>query len=130
MTSTDEKFVRTYARLMLRSTFVSLFGNGLQQRRKQIPSFGLSALARLAGKDKSTLSRDFAGTPNWRLDTVSDLAQALNMELRIEAIDKTNGAIVSATGRASTSSHFDLPKGVTPVSSVGTITKMVGSMST
>lgn len=97
----EHNFERDFARQMLRSNFVSLFASALKHRKTKTPSFGLVALARSIGKDKATLSRDFGGSPNWRLDTVADIAEALDLDLKIEAVDRASGVVIRATGPVS-----------------------------
>lgn len=98
MTTKPDEFSRAYDRLMLRSAFVSLIVNGLRHRKRAERSFGLSALARLVGKDKATLSRDLGGSPNWRSDTLADLANALDLEIRVSAVDRKTGAEIGCVG--------------------------------
>ena len=126
MTTTDKKFTRDYDRLMLRAAYVSLLFSGLQFRRKRDKTFGLSALARAVGKDKATLSRDFSGSPNWRLDTIADIAGALNLELRVSAVDRATGAAIGNTGDAETcSTQFEPTLTTTFVGPGKTTTTMI-----
>lgn len=100
MTYNTNDFSVKYDRLMLRSAFVSLIVNGIRHRKRRDSSFGLNALARLVGKDKATLSRDLGGSPNWRSDTLSDLANALDLEIRVSAIDRQTGEEIGCAGDA------------------------------
>jgi len=127
MMMTDKKFARDYDRLMLRAACVSLLFSGLQFRKKREKTFGLSALARAAGKDKATLSRDFSGSPNWRLDTIADIAGALNLELRMSAVDRATGVLIGNTGEAEACyTHFEPIIRTTPlVGNSGKITTIV-----
>lgn len=93
-----KNFDRDYARAMLRSEFVSMFVSALKFRKQRQPEFGVVALAKTIGKDKATLSRDLGGSPNWGLDTVSDLANALQCDLLVELVDRETGARIRATG--------------------------------
>lgn len=83
----DPKFRRSYARAMLRSAFVSLFWAIISERKKQ-GEFTLQGLAKKIGSSKHELSRWFNGDPNWTLNTVASIAEALEVELRIEAVDR------------------------------------------
>jgi transcriptional regulator with XRE-family HTH domain len=70
-----------YDRLMLRSAFVSLFWATLQDKGKQ-----LKFLAKELRVDKSAISRWFSSNPpNMQVDTISDIARALDLEIRITA---------------------------------------------
>jgi transcriptional regulator with XRE-family HTH domain len=94
-TATDR--LREYDRMMLRSSFVTVFWAAIQERRKA-GKFTLQGLAKALGTNKSAVSRWFSGqSPNWQVDTISDIADALNLELRIEAIDRTTGAKITPT---------------------------------
>ena len=73
-----------YDRLMLRSAFVSLFWAALQDKGRQ-----LKYLAKELQIDKSAISRWFSSSPpNWQVDTISDIARALDLEIRITAISR------------------------------------------
>lgn len=98
--NTDQKLNRLsiYDRHMLRSTFVSLFWAVISERRSK--GYKLKDLAQALGRDKSTVSRWFRDRPNWRLDTIADVAGALDLQLRIDAVDRSTGVIYTATGRA------------------------------
>lgn len=107
-TSDDrQQRLKEYDRLMLRSAFASLFWVALSERRRR-GKFTFKDLARLAGTSKSVVSRWFSGDqpPNWEVDSIADIAGALDIELRIEAIDRATGAVLSPTGaRAVTEAH-------------------------
>jgi len=93
-----ETRLRQYDRLMLRSAFVSLFWTAITERKRRF-KFTLQELARLVGTNKSAVSRWFrASPPNWTIDTIADIAGALNLELTIEATDRTTGTKFSASG--------------------------------
>ena len=90
-----EARLRDYDRTMLRSAFVSIFWNAITERRRR-EKFTLQELARRVGTNKSAASRWFSGSlPNWTLDTVADIAGALDLDLRIEALDRKTGDAVS-----------------------------------
>jgi hypothetical protein len=98
--STDTKsgFVREYDRLMLRSSFVSLFWAVIKERKRH-GKFTLRSIADAIGRDKSTVSRWFSNDqPNWELDTISDLAWALDLNLEVTARARDTGTIFASTG--------------------------------
>src|SRR3954454_16538055 len=83
--------------MMLRSSFQSLFWNVLLARKQQ-SKFTLSSLADRLGINKSYLSRSFSNPPNWQIDKISDMADALDVELIIQARDKATGALYTPSG--------------------------------
>jgi hypothetical protein len=60
------------------------------------------------GTNKAEVSRWFRGHPNWTVGTIANLAHALNVDLRIEAIDRTSGEIFTPAGIK----HFITPRTV------------------
>jgi len=93
--------LRVYDRHMFRSTLVSLFWNVIIERKKRSGGFKLQNLADALGISKSTVSRWFSSSlPNWEADTVSDIACALNLDLRIMAIDRADGTVYHAPYRS------------------------------
>jgi transcriptional regulator with XRE-family HTH domain len=99
----DPKFVRAYDRGMLRSAFVSLFWAVITERKKK--GFTFQALAKLLGTNKGEVSRWFNGDPNWTINTIANLASALDVDIKIEAIDRASGAIFTPAGLVRTSSQ-------------------------
>jgi transcriptional regulator with XRE-family HTH domain len=99
----DPKFVRGYDRTMLRAEFVSLFWSVIADRRKR-SSFTFQALAKSLGKNKGEVSRWFSGRPNWTINTIANLANALDLEIRVEAVERSTGRVFTPQGeiRAST----------------------------
>lgn len=93
----DPKLLLAYDRGMLRSAFVSLFWGIIMERRKR-GAFTLIALAKLLGTNKGEVSRWFSGSPNWTLNTIAAVANALNVDLRIEAIDRTTQQVFTPAG--------------------------------
>jgi transcriptional regulator with XRE-family HTH domain len=89
--------IRAFERGMLRSEVMSLFWAVISDRRERM-GFKLQSLADTLGIDKSGVSRWFSSRPNWRLNTVADIAYALNLELRITAIDCETGTVFSPSG--------------------------------
>src|SRR5262245_36246431 len=89
---------REYQRGMLRAAFGSLFWSALVQRKRDNRGFNQSTLAQELGVDRSVVSKWFAGEPNWRIDTIADLAVALDLELVIRARNRKTGRIHTAFG--------------------------------
>lgn len=85
----DPKFQMAYSRAMLRSSFVSLFWGIISERKKE-GGFTFQEFAKKVGSTKHEVSRWFNGDPNWTLNTVASIAHALDVELRIEAVDRSN----------------------------------------
>jgi transcriptional regulator with XRE-family HTH domain len=123
-TQSKSDHAREYERAMLRSAFVSLFWSVIADLKKR-RGYRLQELADAVGVDKSGVSRWFSGgNPNWTLNTVADVANALNVDLRIELIDRETKAVHTPQGqkvafeiaeygvrpRAFTSTHSDLVK--------------------
>jgi transcriptional regulator with XRE-family HTH domain len=91
--------LKEYDRLMLRSSFVSLFWSVIADLKKR-RGYRLQELADQIGVDKSGVSRWFSGNnPNWTLNTVSDLANALNVDLRVQAVDRETQAVHTPQGK-------------------------------
>jgi hypothetical protein len=88
---------REFARISLRSEFQSLFWNIFSVRKRQT-GFTFKALADALGINKSYVSRSFSSPPNWQIDKLSDMAEALGVELIVEARDKNGQVIYSASG--------------------------------
>ena len=90
--------VRAYDRAMIRAQFASLFWAAIMEKRKH-GQYPLSELAKALGRNKGEASRWFSGkAPNWTVGTIAEVAQALNLEIRIEAIDRATGMVLTASG--------------------------------
>jgi hypothetical protein len=88
---------------MLRSAWVSLFWNVIAFR-KENGGFALKMLAEKIGINKSAPSRWFSGDrPNWTVNTLSDIAEALNVDLEIYARDRQSGTRFSPIGKVAVS---------------------------
>lgn len=101
---------REFRRQMLRSSFQSLFWAVLVARKRR-SKFTLKALADKLGINKSYVTRSFSSPPNWQIDKMSDMADALGVDLVIEARDRATGEIFTPhgrVGRGETSSRADL----------------------
>jgi transcriptional regulator with XRE-family HTH domain len=94
---TDPKFVRAFERGVLRSAFVSLFW-GIIQERKKAGTFTLLALAKALTTNKAEVSRWFKGDPNWTVNTIASLANALNVDIEIKARDRVTGMVFTPAG--------------------------------
>ena len=82
---------REYDREIFKSSVVSLFWNLIAFRKKEA-GVTFSALAEKLGINKSAPSRWFSGDkPNWEANTMSDIANALGVELEIYARDVKTG---------------------------------------
>src|ERR1700730_17065821 len=88
-----------FDRGMLRSAFVSLFWSVIEYRRKR-GGFVLQTLAAGLGINKSAVSRWFRGPiqPNWTIDTIADLAHALDLDLEVRATDRRTGVVFASYG--------------------------------
>jgi transcriptional regulator with XRE-family HTH domain len=93
----DPKFLRAYDREMLRSAFVSLFWAVITERRKK-GGYTLIQLAKQLGTNKAEVSRWFRGQPNWTVGTIANIAHALNVDVRIEAVDRVSGEVFTPAG--------------------------------
>src|SRR6185437_3564495 len=94
----DPKFTLAYERGMLRSAFKSLFWAIITERKKLPGGFTLNQLARAISTSKHEVSRWFTGDPNWTLNTVAGLANALDVEIQIQAVDRATGVIFTPAG--------------------------------
>ena len=94
----DTEFARAYERGMLRSAFVSLFWAVITERKKR-GDFTLQELAKTLGTNKAEVSRWFNGDPNWTVNTIANLANALDIEIEIRARDRRSpGTVFSPSG--------------------------------
>ncbi len=90
--------VRAYDRAMIRAQFASLFWAAIMEKRKH-GKYPLSDLAKALGRNKGEVSRWFSGNaPNWTAGTIAEVAYALDLQIRIEAIDRTTGMILTESG--------------------------------
>ena len=92
--------LRDFDREMLRTQFASLLWAAIQER-KRIGRFTLQELATRIGVGKSQVSKWFSGkSHNWQLDTIADMAHALDLDFEIRARERTTGTIFTASGVA------------------------------
>ena len=94
---TDPAFLRAFDRQMLRAKFQSLFWNVISARKKN-GKYTLQQLADTLGVNKSAVSRGFSEPQNWTIDKLSDMADALGVELVIEPRDKVGDMIYTPVG--------------------------------
>ncbi len=93
----NDKIARDYSREMMKSAFVSLYWSVISQKKRSGGS--MKEVADKLGIDKSAVSRWFSGkNPNWELNTIADLAEALDLDLHIQAIDRKTGEIFNCSG--------------------------------
>ena len=108
MDRTASRDVRAYDRAMLRAQFASLFWAAIMEKRKS-GKFTLVGLAKALGKNKGEVSRWFSGeAPNWTLGTVAEIAYALDLQIHVEARDRSTEVVLTASG----------PKEVQPIAAV------------
>jgi hypothetical protein len=93
-----DKLLIAYDREMLRSAFVSLFWS-IISRKNQYGGFSLKILADKIGVHKSAPSRWFSGGhPNWTINTISDIANALDLDIEIRGHDRKTGETYAPYG--------------------------------
>jgi|GEM_PF-1765852 len=92
--TTRESLTKDVERAMLRSAFVSLFWNIMKTK-----GITRQQLSDKIGVNKSAPSRWFSeDRPNWRVDTIADIASALAVEIEVTAYDMVTGHQYSITG--------------------------------
>ena len=90
--------VRAYDRAMIRAQFAGLFWAAIMEKRKH-GKYPLSELAKALGRNTGEVSRWFSGNaPNWTVGTIAEVAYVLNLEIRIEAIDRDTGMVLTESG--------------------------------
>jgi transcriptional regulator with XRE-family HTH domain len=98
MSRISNKYDKAYYRAAIRSLFVSLFWVIIKERKKQSGGFTFQALAKAVGSTKHEISRWFNSQPNWTLNTIANLAYALDVELIIQARQRATGVIYTPAG--------------------------------
>lgn len=114
MKRSDIKYVRAYDRGMLRSAFLSLFWGVIMERKKR-GGFTLQALAIILGTNKGEVSRWFNGDPNWTINTIANLANALDVDIQVQAIDRKTSEVFTPAGLVQTSVASQASTITTPV---------------
>lgn len=113
---TDQDRRSRYRRNLLRAEFQSLFWAAfLEKKRKS--GLKLSELAERLGIHKSYVSRSFSSPPNWQVDKISDFADALDLQLEVRAIDRSNGQIFTPQGKKNSFTVSDSSQPVVVVTS-------------
>lgn len=97
----DPRLEAGYERGMLRSAFVSLFWSVISERKKRSGGYTLQALAQAVGSTKHEVSRWFNGDPNWTINTIANIARALELDITIQAREKATGRVFTPAGPAS-----------------------------
>jgi len=93
-----DAMLREYDRNLLRGALTSLFWGVIMARKKR-GRYTMQDVADAIGKDKSAISRWFSTAPNWRLDTVADIASALDLDLEFQARERSTGAVFTTSGQ-------------------------------
>ncbi len=93
----NDQFERDLDRGFLRSAFLSLFWAVFSAKKKE-EKLTLTQLADTLGVNKSVVSRWFSGDPNWRINTISDIANSLDIEIRVTAMDRATGRVFTPSG--------------------------------
>lgn len=66
--------------------------------RRKRDKYKLQSLADAMKRDKSEVSRWFSKPPNWQLNTISDIANALDLEIEIRARERSTGVVYAPYG--------------------------------
>jgi transcriptional regulator with XRE-family HTH domain len=92
------QLLRDYDRDMLKSAISSVFWAVLSKRKTE--GYSLKSLADALGIHKSAVSRWFSEKlPNWEINTISDIAHALDLEVDITVKDRKTGEVYSPVGQ-------------------------------
>src|SRR5438874_1115481 len=95
---TKSDLLADYDRGMLRSAFVGLFWAVISYKKRR-GRFQLKTLSDKIGVNKSAPSRWFSGErPNWTINTIADIANALDVEIEIRARDRETGIVFAPHG--------------------------------
>lgn len=97
----------------LRSDLFSLFWAVISDRKKR-GKYTLKEVAIATKRDKSAVSRWFASPPNWQLNTVADIASALDLDLEFRARERSTGRVYCGSGLVKSKELKQAP--ATPVS--------------
>jgi transcriptional regulator with XRE-family HTH domain len=94
----DPKFKRSFERGVLRAAFRSLFWAIVSERKKRAEGYTLSELAKDTSTSKHEVSRWFNGDPNWTINTIANIADAMDVDIRIEAVDRKTAEVFTPAG--------------------------------
>jgi hypothetical protein len=97
-TKAQKRRERDYDRQMMRAAFQSLFLGVIQDKKKS--GYQLQQLAADTDNLKSTVSRWFSpnALPNWQIDTISDICDALGLKLELKVTDIASNVVYSPQG--------------------------------
>ena len=109
----DPKFVMAYDRAIFRSAILSLFWAVISERKKR-GGFTFQSFAKKIGSTKHEVSRWFSGDPNWTLNTIASIANALDLDLRIEAVERSTGRVFTSSGIKAPQINNVTPQSVDP----------------
>jgi transcriptional regulator with XRE-family HTH domain len=97
MTHDERKMIQEYDRDLLRSAFEGVFWSVVEKRRAAGMTF--QDIADAAGRDKTTVSKWFNDDQkNWTIETLADIAGALDVELVIRARERKDGTMHTPSG--------------------------------
>lgn len=97
MAETNTQFIKQFSREMMRSMFQSMFLSVFNDRKKR-HKMTQQQLANSLGINKAVISRNLNSPPNWTIDKISDMAEALDVEIQIMARDRKTGIVHTAAG--------------------------------
>lgn len=92
------KFERELNRAAVRSAVASVFAAVITER-KRAGGFTFVQLANRLGVGKAVVSRWFSRDTNWEINTIADIADALDIDLNITATDRNNGTTFAPSGK-------------------------------
>lgn len=93
----NDKFLREFSQQMLRAMVQSVFVSVFNESKKR-EKLSQSGLAKRLGINRSVISRNLSSPPNWTVDKISDMAEALNVDIEIIARDRVSGHCHTARG--------------------------------
>jgi len=109
---TDPEYAARFRRLRFRRRVQSVFWTTIQYK-KENGGYRLQALADALKVTKSVVSRMFGvNRQNWTLDKLSDLADALGVDLVIEARDRSANVTHTASGTIYNQAHTIAQPGI------------------
>jgi len=83
----DYKFRRSFASEIIEAAFFGAFAVAIDARKNE-ESLTQAELAKRTGREKTGISKLLAGPRNWKLSTISDLAEALDLRLEFVLVDQ------------------------------------------
>jgi DNA-binding phage protein len=85
--SQDYEQRRVFASEIIEAAFFGAFMVAIDARKNE-ENLTQAELARRTGKEKTGVSKLLAGPRNWKLSTISDLAEALDLRLEFVLVDQ------------------------------------------